>query len=244
MSDPIRDLAERLARVERELHALATAPRANRTSVQDGFTRWLTAEGTAPRIIIGASGTAGDVVLGVSGNNGVGRITISSFEDHADFALGNPDDSTATLRVLKGKMHTPLISCAWQVGTNVNIDAQGRPTNNTATYVELWQTVLPVTSGRVHGMIDVFPGVAGTFADAKIKASRFASGNPFVTVAETIGFTGTPGALIGPWDVPSSVLVPSASPIGHLVEFRVELRRTAGTGTVAVAARLPLINWV
>lgn len=238
------DIAKWMRDVDNQLRKLATAARANKTDVRNGFTSWKTSTGDSPRVTIGADAEDDDVAIwcypsGAGGGNMYFGTSDSGAS--AQFRVSNPDGGDRVLNVYRGRMYNPLIATAWQQHTNVIIDNRGRPTTTSGTYDTLWRAFLPCTSGGIFTQVDVFPGIGQT-CDVRIAARQAGTVDSFVQVADVTGLTST-GALAGAWAIPDSVVSPARSPIGVLLELVVQVRRTAGSDPIAVAP-YPVTNWV
>ena len=242
MSDPVAELAAELADMKRRLHALETAPRATKTSVSGGYTRWLPPEGEHPGIYIGGGGGTDVGISGydVDGNQWLGA---GAFNGRGRFHVAGPipSSSSQTIDVVDGQFFAPLFATAWQTDTNVNIDTQGRPTVTSSTFTTLWRTVIPCTTKSLNSWVVVYPGV-GQNAECRINAQVFGQ-TASVQLALETGITST-AAIIGPWVIPAGIMDDgTSSPIGHLMEVEIDLRRTSGANPVAVAPQWPVIAW-
>jgi hypothetical protein len=241
VSDPIRDLAERLARVERELHALSTAPRAPHTSVSGGYTRWLPPQGESPRLQVGSGVGAdvgmtvtdgGELWIGIGTESGVPRALISS-----------PDRSRPVFDVIGGDMIAPLIPCPWVHNPQHAIDSQGRTVVPDAAYIRAVSAYLPVQTGGITTSIIIDRTGTATVA-ARVRATVIAGATSggVQTVHEETGITGATFLSGLPWAIPDAVCDPASDPHGTLVLLEVEARVTAGSGNALVAPSSPVVN--
>lgn len=236
------DISTWMRRVDEQLRKLGTAARANFTDVRGGFTRWKLDTGNYPQVGIGASTNATDVGIYLyDDDEDLTAYFGTAVGTGVHLLIDNDDKTRAVLNIVGGIMFTPLLATAWQQGTNVNIDTQGRPTTVSATYETLWRAYLPCTAGGISTQVDVFPGVGRT-CDVRIAARIAGTVDTLQEVAAETGIT-TTDALAGQWAIPDAINDPVASPIGRLVELVIQARRTAGSGSIAVAP-YPVSNYV
>lgn len=243
VADPVQDLVNRLAETERRLHALETAPRANRTSVRGGFTRWmLEGEVENPKLFIGGDDGGEDVSLRLNDEDGgPAEIFLGTAAGRGAFYILNDDGTVPVFQVFDGKMLSPLLSCAWQSDHAHTIDTFGRPVITGGSYERVWASYLAITTGQIFSNIFVNLGAGVTSAAVRIQATS--PGEATQTVFEQTGIT-VSGFLAGaPWTVPDSIVSPAASPVGQVVVLQLEGKVTGGAGDLAVAPVEPVRNF-
>lgn len=238
------DWGRRFADYDRRLRALESAPRAPQTSLRGGRITFKPTDPDmeSPSITVGA-GAGDDAGLAMFDADGIQFFGAGSFSGRGVVVFFAPNGGE-TLVVDDGIMIRPLVSCAWQQDPSAGIDALGRPTTTSASYVMLWRTYLPCLSGGVATMFAAAPG-AGNTMDVRIRAEVVAGGTGSgpQTVVEQLAITVTTD-INGDWAIPDAVLIPAADPIGALLVLTLEARRTAGAGAVTAAPYLPVVNWV
>lgn len=246
MVDPIREMANRLARVERELHALATAPRAPHTSIQDGYIRVLTSDADYPELRMGSTVEDGDdIAFEVTDEDGgFSSVYIGTNFGRSRADLYNPDKTGIVLHYDDGQLGAPVVSCAWQRFVGAAMDAVGMSTTSSASFVDLWYTVLALGTDQVNTAIDVVPdgGVTGAVRIMATVIGGVVSGGKVPNAAQQVmtqtGIS-TTTSILGPWTVPDAIWSPSASAEGALVLLALQGRVTAGAGSIHVAPRWP-----
>src|SRR5690606_27224064 len=151
-------LAKWMRSIEEQIRKLATAARANKTDVRNGYTRWKTSTGNLPSVTIGADAAEDDVAIWcyTSGADG-GATYVGETNTGAPplCRLSNAEDVDSALSGGGGRLDRPLIASAWQQHTYVNSCNRGRPTTPSGTYTTLWRAYLPCTSGGIFTHIAV-----------------------------------------------------------------------------------------
>lgn len=238
MADPIRAIADDLAALRREVHALATAPRSPNTSVQNGRTRWLDAAG-------------------------VEAVAIGVDETGEPFIRAWNSDNTAPL--LAVNQHTavfPQSSCAWQrIPTNCMTSdgwAQISDTASGGNDVEVYTAVLSLTTNIVRPMFrwrTTGTAVGRVRLSAEVRYSGARAGHQVAgdTVCETwsalsgtgiAGPCGNIGTLVDQnVTIPGTIWSPSADPAGTVAVVRLHAAVTSGAGNIEVAPVWPVHCW-
>lgn len=233
-SSSIDRLVEEVIDLRRRVHALETAPRVGYTSARGAGTRWYPESGNLPYLYIGDLAGDGEVGLWIVDGDGNYKLFIGTVNGDAAAIVYSPGGQ-AQLHVDDGEMIAPRLPAAWVRGTNVTADASGRPTTTSATYVELWRSLVWCGRASLNTYIDVYN--AASTSSVKIVATEFGTAHADVTVVEQTGLTGT-ALVFGPWTVPN---IGGSSPMGRLLDVRIHARRTAGGDAIAVAPRIPVI---
>lgn len=251
MSDALERIAERIARLENEVHVLKTAPKANKTSVRDGYTRWLpVGEANLPEVRIGSTVEGGgDPAFEVTDEDGpFSSIYIGTDAGRARADIYSSDKTGLVFCYDDGVLLAPQPSCSWQRWVGSAMDAVGMSTTTSATYVDLWYAVLGVGGDQIDGALDVIPDGGNTGAArivAQVLGGVSTGGKvPSATVQQVVEQTGitTSTVMAGPWTVPESVWDPSANVAGAVLLLTIQGKRTAGAGSIHVAPRFPVFG--
>lgn len=264
MSDPVAELAAELADLKRQIRELQTAPRATKTSVSGGYTRWLPTNGAEyPKAYAGALGEdhVGFFVDQTDGDDGsliaadlfMGIADGENFDTVVDnvpaLLVANPDHQLYAQAIIDGAITTPLSVCAWTPNTNLGVDALARRVTTSGAYTEMARAILPLHTNIVSTGINVVLGSGVTSMDVRItirgiEAIHSVGFSPTpavtaVTLVEETGITAN-GAIADEWTVPDTLIAPNGSPVGLLCELILQARVSGGSGNAVASPYAPV----
>lgn len=217
--DPIESLGRELADLRRRISALETAPRANLTTVANGQTRWLDANGDESVAI---------------GTDDLGDSFIR---------IMNGDGTAPAFEVRQGLNTFPLAASAWQAEYEYSgMDAAGRrTTTDTLVFLPMFSVVLSLVTPRVRYSLSPFTSGLVTEGQMRFFAVGLdarSTGVGAQQVGSTITFDDSyPNVHTATLTIPATILASGYTDVvGSLVRLWVETKITAGTGTIALAA--------
>lgn len=259
MDSSVEYLVARIAALEERFMELATARRAQRTSVREGYTEWLPGSGGA-RIRIGADDPDGNVTLTVVDTLGRDAIVIGTRTDGSAYIRAlNPDGEMDAFSITAGQGSFPPALAGWMRRLNdASLDWNGAPPTNSPVFQMLWSTMLPITSPYLYAP-NIYAVEADTTAEFRMQfttvappVSKYPPGavgaqqsvgpvafgagsgsNAFSSLAEP----DTGGAVVEIpmiWDPPRSM-------IGSTLIVTLEGRITSGPGVAKIYPLQPLM---
>ncbi len=233
-----------IADLERRLRALETAPRASYTTIRDGTTVWRGDTASHQGIAISSDlGDPTDAAMYVYTADGQNRIYVGTNIGVAVIYVDNPDKSGRVLTIdsVYG-MLGPYGVAPWQKNPGQSIDSLGRATTTSGSFQVGWRSLCYVTSAQFGLEYAVDLGGASS-AEVSVTAKVYhddRAGTPNGTRQTVFGRTvSATGSFVDTASIPSSIWVPSASPVGSMIDLEFSARVASGAGTVAWAPILP-----
>jgi hypothetical protein len=221
-----------LADLQRRLEALETGQRAKRTSVRGGLLRVLDLDGN----LVGEFGRRDDGQVGLYIYDDTGAQVVALGEIGAgEYGIDIASGGRSMLRAdSTGGMSIPVFPLSWIGNPAEPVDGNGRKTTTSATFSALWRSHRAFAFGDQFGYNFNFVCAGGTTGDWQITCVEIGGSSP-VVIASGAGLTGSSNALGIVTIPPSATISGTDAVLGRNFNFQLEMRRTAGAGTVAAA---------